>query len=601
MAVNLNCFKLAYINQAQKNIEDQTANTNSDISKISDQIKLINAKIVSLEATHNKMANNSVVHKAEQISKELGLLEASAQQIDQEISNLNIEIQEISSKELENNLAVSRTTQDIDQYRKNISDHDASHKELEASVSKYDAKLAIIDEKIKGQTKILDQAKKALAKTQKTDYLLHSLGLIDILQDSINRGRPSGELDIVFYKLRRSIKHSINDNSAELALSVGKVQNVISRLLDEREKLVELQTVEIIKLRASEMDSAAILLKIKQLEKQLNDIQKSQASSKTVIAKPSYKKLSELEKSRQKLHIQIEAKRLELVGIAGQNQQDEDAEYFSRHEELISQKVSLDYRMQTYKESLNVIAKEAQNISQLQKTWFPAGTKGITPTGRKVDISEIESLAAQLSMLQEIDPEVQKGAQEALERMDYLQGQKSDLEKALADLEKLSESTNKKMQVSFRKGFDKINRNFSKSFIGLFGGGSAELALKELTEGFGIEIIVQLPNKKLQPISSLSGGEKALASVALLSAILYSNPSPFVVLDEVDAALDEQNTKKFANVISDITKHSQVLVITHNHETMSSASELLGVTTSGNNDSHIIRVRLDNLASVSPS
>ena len=230
-----------------------------------------------------------------------------------------------------------------------------------------------------------------------------------------------------------------------------------------------------------------------------------------------------------------------------------------------------------------------------------AGTKGVAPTNRKVDISEIESLSAQLSMLQEIDPEVQKGAHEAQERMGYLKSQKVDLEKAVADLESLMENTSKKMQVSFKKGFDKINNNFSKSFISLFGGGNAELALKEHAEGFGIEIIVQLPNKKLQPISILSGGEKALASVSLLSAILSSNPSPFVVLDEVDAALDEQNTKKFASVISDITKHSQVLVITHNHETMSSASELLGVTTSGNNDSHIIRVRLDNLASVSPN
>ncbi len=151
------------------------------------------------------------------------------------------------------------------------------------------------------------------------------------------------------------------------------------------------------------------------------------------------------------------------------------------------------------------------------------------------------------------------------------------------------------MRKVFEKSFSKINTNFSRSFTKLFGGGDANLKLDTQKEGYGIEIEVRLPAKKSQNLSSLSGGEKALASVALLAAILQTNPSPFVVLDEVDAALDEANTLKFASIIAEITKHSQVLVITHNHDTMAAASELLGVTTTGNNDSHIIRVKLDSL------
>ena len=129
----------------------------------------------------------------------------------------------------------------------------------------------------------------------------------------------------------------------------------------------------------------------------------------------------------------------------------------------------------------------------------------------------------------------------------------------------------------------------------LFGGGLARLELKEQEFGYGVEIIVQLPNKKAQNLSSLSGGEKALASVALLAGILIANPSPFIVLDEVDAALDELNTKKFAELLASISDKSQVLVVTHNHDTMSAASELLGVTTKGDNDSQVVRVKLDSL------
>jgi chromosome segregation protein len=176
--------------------------------------------------------------------------------------------------------------------------------------------------------------------------------------------------------------------------------------------------------------------------------------------------------------------------------------------------------------------------------------------------------------------------------MKYLEGQSRDLARALANLEKVAKDTEGKIKAIFEKGFKSINENFAKNFKDLFGGGEAELKLSRGDDDYGVEIIVKLPNKNAQNIASLSGGEKALASVALLSGILVSNPSPFVVLDEVDAALDEENTKRFASIISKITDHSQVLVVTHNHETMAVADELLGVTTSGNNESSIIRVEL---------
>jgi len=213
---------------------------------------------------------------------------------------------------------------------------------------------------------------------------------------------------------------------------------------------------------------------------------------------------------------------------------------------------------------------------------------------KKTSMQDINLLEAELNLLHEINPDVEKEAIESEKRMLYLESQKNDLNKALKNLLKVADNTQKKMQLIFEKNFHKINDNFNKNFKELFGGGTAELRLSKQNEEFGVEIFVKLPNKNSQNISSLSGGEKALASVALLSGILMANPSPFVVLDEVDAALDEENTKRFAKIISKITKHSQVLVVTHNHDTMSVADELLGVTTSGNNESSVIRVELSN-------
>jgi chromosome segregation protein len=206
---------------------------------------------------------------------------------------------------------------------------------------------------------------------------------------------------------------------------------------------------------------------------------------------------------------------------------------------------------------------------------------------------DINKLEAEMSLLEEINPEVAKEVVESQKHLKYLNEQSEDLKKALNNLNKVASDTENKIRSVFEKGFSKINENFSKNFKELFGGGQAELKLVRGDDDYGVDIRVKLPSKSTQNISSLSGGEKALASVALLSGILMSNPSPFVVLDEVDAALDEDNTKRFASIISKITKHSQVLVVTHNHDTMSVADELLGVTSIGNNESSIIKIQLD--------
>jgi chromosome segregation protein len=237
------------------------------------------------------------------------------------------------------------------------------------------------------------------------------------------------------------------------------------------------------------------------------------------------------------------------------------------------------------------LANQASDIQSTKNLWFPYKMPAPQKT-IQISKEEINKLEAEMSLLEEINPEVEKEVQESQKQLNYLSAQANDLKKAVDNLNKVATDTENKIKSVFEKGFDKINTNFTKNFKELFGGGEAELKLSRTNEDHGIEIFVKLPNKNAQNISSLSGGEKALASMALLCGILMSNPSPFVVLDEVDAALDEENTKRFAGIISKITKHSQVLVVTHNHDTMAVADELLGVTTGGNNESSIIKVRL---------
>jgi chromosome segregation protein len=217
----------------------------------------------------------------------------------------------------------------------------------------------------------------------------------------------------------------------------------------------------------------------------------------------------------------------------------------------------------------------------------------------------------------EIDPEVVVEYEECEQRFSYLGGQKEDLEKAMESLKKIISELDDKISQKFDVAFKNINEQFQKYFEVLFGGGRAKLMKKkvkiktadesgeDLEEGKGesnnikeeeqIEILATPPGKKLKNLSMLSGGERALTSIALLFAIITNNPAPFMVLDEVDAALDESNSSRYADIVTSLADKSQFIIITHNRETMRRAKLLYGVTMEQSGISKLLSVKLENL------
>ncbi len=191
--------------------------------------------------------------------------------------------------------------------------------------------------------------------------------------------------------------------------------------------------------------------------------------------------------------------------------------------------------------------------------------------------------------------DLQKEHNETEERDAFLAKELVDLEQASTDLNNLIKELGEKLNQEFRDGVTKINNSFGKYFALMFGGGHASLKLirpekkrkidedggeieNEEESEEGIDIEVSLPHKKIKGLIMLSGGERALTSIALLFAISQVNPPPFVILDETDAALDEANSRKYGDMIENLSEHSQLIVITHNRETMSRAGVLYGVT-----------------------
>jgi chromosome segregation protein len=171
---------------------------------------------------------------------------------------------------------------------------------------------------------------------------------------------------------------------------------------------------------------------------------------------------------------------------------------------------------------------------------------------------------------------------ELADRHAFLASQKEDLEKSLEDLAKAIQRINRTTRERFSTAFDNINRKFQEIFPKLFTGGRAYLKL--IDEGnlleSGVEIVAQPPGKKLQSLNLLSGGEKALTAISLIFSIFLVKPSPFCLLDEADAPLDDANIDRFNSIVREMSSNYQFLLITHNKRTMELADVLYGVTPS---------------------
>jgi chromosome segregation protein len=180
------------------------------------------------------------------------------------------------------------------------------------------------------------------------------------------------------------------------------------------------------------------------------------------------------------------------------------------------------------------------------------------------------------------------------ERLIFLTRQRSDIERAIADTQAAVMEIRRRSREKFQVAFAAINANFAEMFRELFGGGRGEMRLIDESDVLesGIEIIAQPPGKRLQNVLLLSGGEKAMAALALLLAIFRFRPSPFCLLDEVDAPLDEVNVGRFADKVVEMSGQSQFMIITHSKRTMEAARALYGVTMEDPGVSKLVAVRL---------
>ena len=210
----------------------------------------------------------------------------------------------------------------------------------------------------------------------------------------------------------------------------------------------------------------------------------------------------------------------------------------------------------------------------------------------------IERLKIRLEEVGGADQDSRTQYKDLLAREQYILSEINDLKTSAEQLEGLMLELSERVDREFREGIAKINEKYQEFFTMLFGGGTAGLEPVTLSAPdeptvYGLDIAITMPHKKVKGLHMLSGGERALASIALVFALSQVNPPPFLVLDETDAALDESNSRRYGEMISRLADHSQLVIITHNRETMARAHSLYGVTMGEDGTSRVLSVKLE--------
>ncbi len=312
--------------------------------------------------------------------------------------------------------------------------------------------------------------------------------------------------------------------------------------------------------------------------------------------------ISEIEKTIVESHTSQDKKQTELSENINTRDalNDRQKSFFKTREEISDRITQLDkeiYRLNTQKERLED-SVEAQITYMWEEYEITLSDASLLRDEDMTDLSAMKKQIIQvkdaIKKLGDVNVNAIEDYKNLMERYTFLKTQHDDLVEAKATLEGIIAELDDAMRKQFAESFKDINAEFDKVFKELFGGGKGTLELiedEDILEA-GIRIIAQPPGKKLQNMMQLSGGEKALTAIALLFAIQNLKPSPFCLLDEIEAALDESNVDRFAKYLHKLTKHTQFIVITHRRGTMEKADRLYGITMQEKGVSALVSVNL---------
>jgi chromosome segregation protein len=380
------------------------------------------------------------------------------------------------------------------------------------------------------------------------------------------------------------------------------IQTTLVSITEQLQSLVSQQQIHAAELENKTVTLASARNRLETLDAQLRQLRDSSSQAREERAQKEIERAkltSGLEHLIQACHAELGENIIEVCERLEQNRKAiENLPQISNGESAESDEEQSAIQSQPKPDSLSAAGDESDEESD--EDLALSGDFEISfwqvPDDFNLEIAKarLDELRAKIDALGPVNMMALQELTEIEERFEFLNTQKTDIEKAIADTQEAIAEIKKRSRERFVEAFHAINANFKTMFVELFGGGQGEMRLIDETDVLesGIEIIAQPPGKRLQNVLLLSGGEKAMTAMALVLGIFKYRPSPFCLLDEVDAPLDEMNIGRFSDKILEMSNNTQFLVITHAKRTMEAAKTLYGVTMEDPGVSKLISVKL---------
>ncbi|MDU5824401.1 chromosome segregation protein SMC [Anaerococcus vaginalis] len=421
---------------------------------------------------------------------------------------------------------------------------------------------------------------------------------IDELKESLNESKEEENFkDIEKIKLKLSNVKKEDEILKEKSIENSKLINDLSNEIFKNKNTIEINTrdLNILENRISEDENSLLNLKQniefnqkmkKSLEESLINLEKeiSACENKVVDTK---EKVKEDEKNKIKISMEIDEKKNsnhKLLSLS-KNIENELNEYSMKI-------VKFNYKLEAISKDLKNLEDEIRPF--ISKSLEDLKENNYENSSKQIKKEELFNLQKELTQVGFFDENSKEDFEKAYKEFEFLDKQKIDLEKSKKDIEKMIKKLEEDMKDEFIKNFNIIDEKFQRIFKELFMGGKAKLSLdsNDLLDA-GIDISACPPGKSTKNISLLSGGEKSLTAVALLFAIFETNPAPFSLLDEIDAAMDESNIKRYIDYLKSLSDKTQFIMITHRQTTMQLAEKIHGVTIGDGGISKIYSIDFD--------
>jgi chromosome segregation protein len=460
-------------------------------------------------------------------------------------------------------------------------DREHREKELELlskenSISTMEQQLAdwkLSDEKRQRELNNID------GETKSSENMIEEMkAVVKKAEEEITEIEKMADSGITKHEEKKAELDAINEERTKARVAVGTaesqknhVDQLLARITEYEKELTEEKAVKELAIQSLEEEKQSLENGGSSLAGEIGVMEEEKESVEKYLAE-----IEEEKAAVSKYLNEITQKREEMDGILTGYQ---DQKY-----ELEIKQAKYETQLDSYKDKL----WEEFEVSYLQAIEFRKKDFNLAAA-----VKESKEIKNRIKELGEVNVGAIKEYESVSERYEFLNEQRNDILGAMSSLKQIIDDMDKTIKQSFKESFDKIMVNFEGAFTELFGGGAAELRLEDENNPLecGIEIIAQPPGKKLQNINLMSGGEKTMTAIALMFAVLKAKPTPFCILDEVEAALDDSNIDRFAKYLTNF-KTIQFALVTHQKATMEYADVLYGVTMPEQGISRVISLRL---------